>query len=505
MKKLSVLLILIMCIALLASCGIKEQLEQMSDNIKGQIIDMAGQFIEKNTDTNSQDNSSDPIIDEKPTDTPSDVDTSSDILSEIVPDTPDVPVVPEPPVEPDYVVLEREKYPLNKYVGFNITKSNEKILDNEYKYNTVYGYGRFDTTLENMINAASYSHPITYLTISGIESNVALGLDLTKIKLEATEEEKSYAQLSAEIRQFANSFCKDNFLSNLKRMEIGTNPDLDMSAKDYALLLNTIYDDNCMQNGEEIGTTFISTDIRLITGKMSYLNLTYVKELMTEIQQGRNDEFLPISGWSFSISTNGLSPEKTFANNEELKELISYRNEHFENIEIYLSDFGWDTVNTESQNYIAPSNGYTSEELQSMYMLRAYLILYAMDVDKSSYSRILDTSDNGEGVIDVDGNKKTAYYSLEFFKSKMNGMYISEVVSNGENDIYCYKFTNENGKTTLALWSSNGSQSYTVENIPQSVTVSAYDTATKSYASNVAETDGTFVTALGESVMFIEY
>ena len=288
-------------------------------------------------------------------------------------------------------------------------------------------------------------------------------------------------------------------------MEIGTNPDLDMSAKDYALLLNTIYDDNCMQNGEEIGTTFISTDIRLITGKMSYLNLTYVKELMTEIQQGRNDEFLPISGWSFSISTNGLSPEKTFVNNEELKELISYRNEHFENIEIYLSDFGWDTVNTESQNYIAPSNGYTSEELQSMYMLRAYLILYAMDVDKSSYSRILDTSDNGEGIIDVDGNKKTAYYTLEFFKSKMNGMYISEAVSNGENDIYCYKFTNENGKTILALWSSNGSQSYTVENIPQSVTVSTYDTATKSYASNVAETDGAFVTALGESVMFIEY
>ena len=44
-----------------------------------------------------------------------------------------------------------------------------------------------------------------------------------------------------------------------------------------------------------------------------------------------------------------------------------------------------------------------------------------------------------------------------------------------------------------------------IENLPQSVTVSTYDTASKLYANNVAEADGFFIAALSEAVTFIEY
>lgn len=510
MKKFLLLFILILCVALLASCNMQEQIGQMSDKIKDQIIDMAGKFIEKNTDSS-------PIVDE-PSDTPNEPDEPSvpDVPSEPdvpdVPSEPDEPVIPDVPSEPDvpdvpdiphepvipevpdYILLEREKYPLNKYIGLTITKEYGVNLTNEdYKYKSVYGHGRLEIALDEALKA----NPITYFSISGMESSALLDFDLSQ--------EYVISDIAAKVHEFANKYClSTNALSNLRRIEIGTNPDTKISAKDYALLLNTIYDDNCMQNENKVGTTFINPEIRLITGKMS-LNLPYIQELMNEIKLLRNDEFLPIGGWSFSVSTEGKRPEDAFLGNDALKELISYRNENYNSIEIHISDFGWDTVNTESSSFVAPSDDYTSEEIQAMYILRSFLILQGMDVDKASYDMINDTTENGHGIIAADGTKKLSYSLLEYFKTKMNGMFLSEIVSNGENDCYCYKLENGEGKTIYAVWSSSGLKSYTIRNLPENVTLSTYDKAAKEYTDTEITTQGLITKVINESIMFLEY
>lgn len=502
MKRILILAISIICVILLCSCniqggmssGLKDQMEQMSNNIKDQIIDMAGQFIEKNTDTDKEEG--------EPSDTPSE--KPSDTSNENVPDNPDKPSEPEVPSGPDYILLEREKYPLNKYVGINIIKQEKGMHDNEYKFNTVYGYGRFITTLDDIAVITPSSTPLTYFSISGIESAILLDFDLFKAKLEPKENEISFSEISKSIQAFASKYCtSENFLSNLRRIEVGDLPDEQASAKDYALLLNTIYDDNCRQNGESVGTTYINPEIRLITGKMASINLPYLYALMDEIESGRDDEFLPIGGWSFSIQTEGKSPESVFLKNSSLQELISYRNDNYNGIEILLSDFGWDTVNTESECYITPSSDYTSEEIQSMYMLRAYLILNGIDVDKASYSTLNDTDTNGEGIISKDGTKKLSFSILETLKSKMNGMYFKEAISNGENDIYCYKYENSKGKIAYAIW-SEGSASYDLTGITGNVTVSTYNKDECSYVSTSQEVDTTLALDATGFVTFVE-
>ena len=491
-----------MCVVLLCSCniqegmsnGLKDQMEQMSNNIKDQIIDMAGQFIEKNTDTENEQSQPSDMPSEKP----------SDSSSENVPDVPDKPTEPDVPDVPDYVLLEREKYPLNKYVGINIIKQKKEMHDDEYKFNTVYGYGRFITTLEDIAVITPSSTPLTYFSISGIESVISLDFDLLKARLEPNEDEISFSEISKSIQNFASEYCTSaNFLSNLRRIEVGDFPDEQASAKDYALLLNTIYDDNCRQNGESVGTTYINPEIRLITGKMSTINLPYLYALMDEIESGRDDEFLPIGGWSFSIQTEGKSPESAFLKNNSLKELIAYRNDNYNGIEILLSDFGWDTVNTESECYIAPLTDYTSEEIQSMYMLRAYLILNGMDVDKASYSTLNDTATNGEGIISKDGTKKLSFSIIEMLKSKMNGMFFKEAILNGENNIYCYKYENSKGKIAYAIW-SEGSASYDLTGITGNVTVSTYDKNEGGYISTSQEVNNTLTLNTNGFVTFVE-
>ncbi|MBR2024526.1 MAG: hypothetical protein IKA02_01815, partial [Clostridia bacterium] len=353
MKRIIILAISLICMLLLASCNIQETMEQLSDNLKSGIIDAVGDYIEKDTES---DKTSDEVLDNdlgnKPSDVPSDIPSDIPTDSE-TPDIPDIPDEPTVPEIPDYVVLEREKYPLNKYAGLDIFRLGTSFKDKEYNFRTAYGYGRYETTLDNLMG----QNPLTYFRISGIESSVHVDFDLSKSKLDAVEGEISFSDITAKIHDFAKTYCNNTLISNLTRIEIGTNPDTSISAKDYALLLNLIYDNNCMQNGyEEVneGTTFINPYIRLITGKMSTVNLPYIKELMSEIELLRDDDFLPIGGWSFSINTEGKNPEEVFLENENLKELIDYRNEFYDSIEIYLNDFGWDTVNSDSPIFVSP-------------------------------------------------------------------------------------------------------------------------------------------------------
>lgn len=515
MKKIILLTMMLICILLLASCNIQEQLEQMSENLKSEIIDVMGPYIEKDTDTDTgviTDEVLDNDTQSKPTDIPTDIpsDTSpdtSDIPSEPTtpdePTVPDEPIVPDEPVIPDYVVLEREKYPLNKYMGLDIFRVGNKFKDGEYKFRTAYGYGRYETTLVDLMGA----NPLTYFTISGMESNVHIDFDLSKTKLDAGEGEVSFSDVASSIHEFAEKYCNNSITSNLKRMEIGTSPDTSISAKDYALLLNIIYDNNCKQNGYDVvnpGTTFINPYIRLITGKMSSYNLPYIKELMNEIELGRDDDFLPIGGWSFSVNTEGKSPEEIFLNNQSLKDVITYRNESYNSIEILLSDFSWDTINTESPIYLSPNDNYTSEELQASYILRTFLILQGMGVDKASYDALNDTETQGNGIIDKNGNKKLSFTMLEYFKTKMNGAYFVEAIKNGENNVYAYKFETEDGKTILALWSTDTGYYSINSTQDQKLIVSTYDKENL-YVDTSYQIDGGFTLTLNQTVTFVEY
>lgn len=522
MKKIIILILVLASVMLLASCSLnfQDKMEQMSENLKDQIIDMVGDYIEKNTDTGTDevlDNdtsskpSDAPTIPSTPSDIPSDIpsDVPSDKPSDIPTDseggdTPDVPVTPPEPEIPEYIVLEREKHPLSKYTGLDIFKLGSKINDKEYKFRSAYGYGRFETTLDDIMG----SNPLAYFTISGMETAVHIDFDLSKAKNEAIEGEIAFSEIASKIWEFSKKYCVNSLTSKLTRVEIGSNPDKTISASEYALLLNLIYDNNCKQNGYDVenpGTTFINPNIRLITGKMSSYNLPYIKELMEQVDIIRDDDFSPIGGWSFSVNTQGKTPEEIFAQNEALKELIAYRNENYNSVEIHLSDFGWDTVNTESEIYIAPSDKYSSEELQAMYILRSFLILQGMDVDKASYDLLNDSDTNGHGIIAKDGAKKLSFTMLEYFKEKMDGMSLSQVVSSGDKDLYCYKFENENGKTIYAFWSPNGA-SLNLSNQPQSATLSYYDPSTKSYTDQeITIGGGMFSKRVNETVMFLEY
>ena len=80
----------------------------------------------------------------------------------------------------------------------------------------------------------------------------------------------------------------------------------------------------------------------------------------------------------------GVSPEE-FGLADAMSALVEFRDKYYPNVEIWLTEFGWDT--NESYETMTSSHRYgeyTSRDVQAMWLTRAYLILSSIGVDKAT-------------------------------------------------------------------------------------------------------------------------
>ena len=80
----------------------------------------------------------------------------------------------------------------------------------------------------------------------------------------------------------------------------------------------------------------------------------------------------------------GVCPEE-FGLVDAMSALIEFRNKYYPNVEIWLTEFGWDT--NESYETMTSSHrygDYTSRQVQAMWLTRAYILLASCGVDKAT-------------------------------------------------------------------------------------------------------------------------
>ena len=80
----------------------------------------------------------------------------------------------------------------------------------------------------------------------------------------------------------------------------------------------------------------------------------------------------------------GVSPEE-FGLANAMSALLEFRDKYYPNVEVWLTEFGWDT--NESYETMTSSHRYgeyTSRDVQAMWLTRAYLILSSIGVDKAT-------------------------------------------------------------------------------------------------------------------------
>ena len=166
----------------------------------------------------------------------------------------------------------------------------------------------------------------------------------------------------------------------------------------------------------------------------------------------------------------GVSPEEgnVIANFDKIRD---WRDRYYPDMEIWLTEFGWDT----NQSYKTSTSAhayaeYTGRQVQAMWLIREYLLLSSIGVDRAAMYMSRDCGPEetavgkygSSGLVRfpieitpnnvIQGNKKDSFYYVYTLKEVLqNCTFAGEVESTNAN-VKIFKYVNDEGKATYAVW-----------------------------------------------------
>ena len=271
-------------------------------------------------------------------------------------------------------------------------------------------------------------------------------------------------------------------------------PNANFSPEQYAAMASANYDGHCNTLTKIAGNYGIKnadSSIKFVMGGLASQNLDYIKKMKTWFENNRRDKkFVPdvinFHMYTFKEGANvkggsgpAYSPEEGRLR-EKFSEIVKYRNEYLPGVEVWVSEFGWDT-NPNSSLAAAQVGPFDIQETQGIWLVRGYLALAAAGVDRAQMymSRDVDPNDatwySSSGLMGPKGDftpKKSWYYVYTLKNLLKDQRYFGIVPSNDKN-ILIYKFKNiKNDSGTYVLWAKTTSN-YVATNVPVKISAKA--------------------------------
>lgn len=262
--------------------------------------------------------------------------------------------------------------------------------------------------------------------------------------------------------------------------------DAEFSPEEYAAMASADYDGHCntmKKFGKRYGIKNADPSIKLVMGGLAGLDLDYIKKMKTWFEQNRSDKQFAADVLNFHIyafkdgkSWQGggpaVSPEDA-GFREKLAPIVRYRNENLPGKEVWVSEFGWDT-NPESVLSPPAIGSMDTEEVQGIWLIRAYMAFVAAGVDRAQtfVSRDGDPPDknwfSSSGLMGPKGDftPKKSWYYVATLKNVLTHMrYMGGETSSNPN-ILIYKFKDiSSPKGAYVLWAKT-SKDYKAPQFP---------------------------------------
>lgn len=268
---------------------------------------------------------------------------------------------------------------------------------------------------------------------------------------------------------------------NIKWIEIGNEPNGEgnngYTPYQLAALTSCAYDGHNSTvkapDGSGVGIKTANPDMKVAMAGLAGINKRYIESMVFWLVNNRPDGTVGLDAFNVhnycrkQISYNGYTvytgvcPEIGNIVSDELKELIDYRNKYYPDIEIWLTEFGWDTNQSyETENSAHAYGPYTGRQVQAMWLVRAYFMFAEAGIDRAAMYMCKDVGNEEtsvgkygtSGVVTSDGEYKDSYYYIYTLKNNMNDMYFAEVIDSGNEDVWIYRFENGEGKSCYAVW-----------------------------------------------------
>lgn len=239
-----------------------------------------------------------------------------------------------------------------------------------------------------------------------------------------------------------------------------------------AAMMSAAYDGHMGQMGFGTGIRCADPDMKVVLPGLADIDTGYLQGIVDWSKINRPGHCAPFDvinvHWYCNAGNNlnnihvnltgpGVCPE---ADNLRLRlqKLATWRDLVLPGVEIWLSEFGWDT-DAYSPQRCQPYADYSQEKVQAMWITRAYLEAIAAGVSGIYlYEAANEPSNQGlfaaSGVMTSEGEafkKKESYSAIVWLVSHLNGFHFDGDYS-GAN-YRAYKFVSDNGNIKYCVWS----------------------------------------------------
>lgn len=266
----------------------------------------------------------------------------------------------------------------------------------------------------------------------------------------------------------------------IKWIEAGNEPNGEgnngFTPYEIAALTSTAYDGHCSTvkstNKSGIGVKNADPNLKMAMAGLAGVGTRYIKAMAHWMRFNRADGSLGLdafnvhtycrktvtyNGYTFSY---GVCPEVGNITGE-LKNLAEFRDKYYPSIELWLTEFGWDTNQSyETENSCHAYGEFTARELQAMWLVRAYFMFASVGVDRCAmymcsdlgYEETAVGKYGTSGIIAYNGEYKDSYYYIYTLRNTMGDMYFAEIIDSGNENVWIYRFENGKGKSCYAVW-----------------------------------------------------
>lgn len=255
-------------------------------------------------------------------------------------------------------------------------------------------------------------------------------------------------------------------------------PAAQFSPQEYAALASADYDGHAgtMKDGSgTFGVKNADPNMKFVMGGLAGIDLYWIQQMQEWFENNRPDnKFVPdvinVHHYSWKNGKNpqgggpALSPEEDDFKGR-MKEVVDYRDQNFPGVEVWISEFGWDTNpgSPLSPPVIGP---FDIQEVQAQWLVRAYLAFAAAGVDRAQMYMLRDIDSQSTGWYSSSGltsvkdfwtPKKSWYYVYTLKNTLKNMVFAGEQVS-PDTSVLIYKFKDvKSNKGAYAVWAKTKS------------------------------------------------
>lgn len=247
----------------------------------------------------------------------------------------------------------------------------------------------------------------------------------------------------------------------------------EFTAEEYAAMASADYDGhgNTMNlYNKRYGIKNADSAAKLVMGGLAIFDIGYIKRMKSWFERNRKDKKFAADvlnfhvytfpdGSQFGDSGPALSPEAGRLK-EQLVPIIKYRNDHLPGKEVWVSEFGWDT-HPESRLSVPEIGSMDRQEVQGIWLVRAYMALAAAGVDRAQMYMLRDVDSNDKmqfascGLVGPKGNfaPKKSWFYVATLKNLLTNMRFAGEVQSSDPKVLIYKFKDiKTSRGVYAIW-----------------------------------------------------